>query len=52
MKLSNKIHQRNRQIRCMRRKLAELMDVLGDAKIQPPIPQELRKWARKQIKKI
>lgn len=51
-RLADTIRRRNCHIRHIRRKLMELFDVLGDSHVTPPLPEELQKWARKEISKL
>lgn len=50
--LERKHKQRNAQIRGMRSQLKDLLDFLGDATVEPPIPEYLRNWMIKEVQRI
>lgn len=47
-----KVTQRNRQIRKMRKRLIDLADHLGDAKVSPPLPEHLKRWIQSEIRNL
>lgn len=48
----DKVAKRNKQLRLMRIRLAELADFLGDARIMPPLPKKLQQWLSAEVRKI
>lgn len=44
--------KRNRMARQMRLQLKDLLDILGDSKVEPPLPKYLLHWMKKEVKKI
>ena len=47
-----KVSQRNKQLREIRKRLKELLDHLGDSNISPPLPLHIRKWMVKEVSKL
>jgi len=51
LQFAEKVARRNRQIRHQREKLRELSDFLGDAKIEPALPDSLSRWLYRECMK-
>lgn len=52
-RLSDQLARRNRQIRWLRRGLLQIMEHIdGAVESRPPLPAQLRKWAKKEISKL